>query len=449
MLVAVRFLGVAEFGYYALASAAVLGLIYLGEAGWRERIVMAATDYDVAQAHGAAILGGVVLAATGAGLGFWASQQEFEPLAFQLVSILSVGVALASFSAAQAGLLVRRRKAVTLAAITVTSEGAGLAAGIAAFVAGWGVYALAASRLTALGVAAVCSLGATRYLTLGNVFSPGGGAAFAFSLRILATRLLSFAEQNGGLFLIGFFVGPTTAGLYRAGARLAAAIGEAIGETARYLAWTKLVGRQANLAPTGAVGEETHMAFIKLLLAVYAPLYVGLALVSGEMVRLLLGPEWAPAAQISAALAIRQLLLSPKVVSEPLLAARRDIKWLPRLGFASLAITIVFTSATAPFGLTAIAWGQIGAALCIVPLLIWVQQTVAGVRWAAVALRLVPVAVAASALAAAVLVVGLVLPQWPTLLLFAAKVIAGFIAYAAALLVLDFRWTVTTVKNIV
>ena len=146
---------------------------------------------------------------------------------------------------------------------------------------------------------------------------------------------------------------------------------EAVGETVRVLAWSSLSAETRRGADEAAVARSIE-AFFDRMMVLVVPVFVGLALVADPLMLLLMGDTWRLAGQIVALRAIAALLQAPSIVAWPALAIVGKSRYLPVLtaivtGSATLLLIVV-----APFGLMAVAWSQVAAALlgCVATLVL-------------------------------------------------------------------------------
>ncbi|MDE1992341.1 MAG: polysaccharide biosynthesis C-terminal domain-containing protein, partial [Rhizobiaceae bacterium] len=142
------------------------------------------------------------------------------------------------------------------------------------------------------------------------------------------------------------------------------------------------------------------------LMAASAPIYLGLSLIAPGLVDVVLGDKWAPAAILVTILSIKQVLLTPGYVTEPLLSLTGNIKRMPLAlllnGMASVALIVVF----APFGVEIPAWGQCLASLISFAVSMHLQRNYGGLAWSRVLRDCAYVSVAIAAMAATVYSLG-------------------------------------------
>ncbi|NLS00460.1 oligosaccharide flippase family protein [Rhizobium sp. P38BS-XIX] len=384
-LVAARVLESEEFGLYAFSSAIVVMLVVVAEGGWGEFVMKAeCTERELDQIGTISIIAGVLVTIVGllaAAAAWLAFGREHEAL---LLALFSCWFLPSSLYAVYDGLLVARGMLRKQAVIRMLSEVSGLCVTMLGLWLGWNVFSLAAGRL----VSQLVSLGASA-IVLGWRPQIHLTWAFAreileFSSHILSNRLIVFLRSYSGTLAIGSFLGLAEAGYYRVAERIIAAFSELIGEPARMLAWTLF--RRATLVMNGE-GRPVRDAgssatvFMTVLMAVSTPIYLGLSLISADLIDIVLGDKWAPAAILVAILSMKQVLLTPGYVTEALLSLSGNIKRMPPTLLLNALVSISLILVLAPFGVTAAAWGQCLASLISFLTSMHLQQNYGGLRW--------------------------------------------------------------------
>jgi O-antigen/teichoic acid export membrane protein len=428
VIMAVRFIAPSEFGTFALLSAVGVGLARVAEAGWREFIMNTKDVTQLAEVHCLAMLAGSSVLMIGALLGFAMAWLGVGKGLTIIMLLLSAWTLLATLSAIQAGILVRRGAFAALALSQMSGEIVGVVAAGIVFFSGGGVVGLAIAKLLTQAILFAGSLIASRWFSLRIPRNGRWREPFHFSSNILATRLIGYAHDNVALFAIGLLTGPTNAGLFRASGRLAGAMGDVINEPVRLLAWSVL-------QRSGASVILDQLLFLTFLIA--TPLYVGLALTSGDVINLFFGKDWAAATPLLVAFAVAGIFSLLNAVTEPLLSCRGHVSLVPRLSVIFTASAILILVVTAPFGIFWIATGQMVLSAILLPVTIWIQQHYGGTSPLRVLLKAYPAAAGSFVLACAVLAVDHAFAaELSAIFLLAAKIVAGAMGYAITILLL-------------
>lgn len=442
-LVAARVLSSYEFGFYAYSSAFALFFVIIAEGGWGEFIMKSTRDpASLSQiATISLIAGGVVtligLIATGVIALFFHQKEEAV-----LIALFACWAAPSALSTVYDGILVARARLRDQSIIRIFSELLGLAAVLAGMWLGWGIVAFVAGRLVTQLIGLAASMAVLRWLPRLELEWSTLVDVFDYSRHIVVNRLIIFFRSYSATLLVGSFLGLTEAGYYRAAERIIAAVSELVGEPARILSWTVLRQAASDAAPspeTGARIGRSATTILAILMTVSLPVYAGLALVSGPLVEFALGDAWSPVAFLVTLLALKQVLLVPGFITEPLLSLSGNIHRMPPAVLANSLVGVGFLLAMAPFGMHAAAFGQCAAAVVSFCISIFLQSRYGAMDWPKVLRDCVILLVALAVMAACVHLLGdladlLSISDAPTMLL---QTVAGAGIYIAALLAMQ------------
>ncbi|MBU3995909.1 MAG: oligosaccharide flippase family protein [Actinobacteria bacterium] len=390
-VVAARVLNSAEFGLFAYSAAFAVLLAIFAEGGWGEFVMKTHNEPDrLDQIASVSILAGLISMALGLcaaiviGVCFGRSEEA------ALVALFSIWLLPASLVVVYEGILVADGRLRAQAAIKIAADVCGLALTVAGLLAGWGVLALVAGRLAMQVTMLTACIIVVRWLPKPRLTRSLFWDLLDFSRHIVSNRLIVFVRSYSGTLVVGSFLGLAEAGYYRAAERIVAAFSEMIGEPVRLLAWVVL-RRVANLPPGDRnVSKEMGTAatrFMASAMAVSVPVYIGLALMSGSLVRIMLGEAWEPAAILVTLLAVKQILLIPGYLTEPLLSLAGTIKKMPSAVLLNSMVSLTFVLALTPFGMLAAAAGQCAAAMFSFVISMRLQSRYGAVDWTGVLRR--------------------------------------------------------------
>jgi len=435
-LVAARMLESTEFGLYAFSSAIVVMLVVIAEGGWGEFVMKAeCTDRELDQIGTIAFIAGVLVTIVGLLAAAIAWRPFSRPHEALLLLLFSCWFLPSSLYAVYDGLLVARGLLRKQAVIRMASEVAGLCVTVLGLWLGWNVFSLAAGRLVSqlvclVGSAAVLAWHPRPYLTW-----PFAREILEFSSHILSNRLILFLRSYSGTLAIGSFLGLAEAGYYRVAERIVAAFSELIGEPARMLAWT-LFRRAAQVI--GSDGRQVRDAG-PVLMAISTPIYLGLSLISSDLIGIVLGEKWAPAAVLVTILSMKQVLLMPGYVTEALLSLSGNIRRMPPTLLLNAVVSVSLILLLAPFGVVAAACGQCLAALISFVTSMHLQRNYGGLRWERVLRKSGYLAIAIALMASAVYGLGYFAGSLSIqrVLILVLQVVSGGAIYVCTLLALE------------
>lgn len=390
-LVAARLLSVTEFGIFSLVFAVVVGCAILAEAGWREYAICCEGPEGLRQVNALALASGAALFVP---ILLAANLLAFTKLdsGFAITSgLLSLWVLLRPLATVQSGLLTRQGKLSQLAIVQAATEIIGFAVSVYALRAGYGILALALGKVAMQVTELLASLYFTKWFQLKWPAKQDRRAILGFSARILTARVAPFFQTNLSTLVIGFFFAPAMVGLYRAAQRIVGAAQEMIREPAKFVGWSSLRtarDRDENGSRQAVIGAS--LRYLQGLFLVAGPILLTLGIMADPFVALLLGPQWAAVGSIMLPLVLAAAIrLLPSLV-EPLVAIIGRPEIAQQTALLTLAVNTSCIAVTIPFGLMAVAWGEVAAATFATPIALYVFRHEAQIGMKDIAAILAP-----------------------------------------------------------
>lgn len=177
----------------------------------------------------------------------------------------------------------------------------------------------------------------------------------------------------------------------------------------------------------------------RLIFMISAPIFVGLALVSSEVVDLILGPDWRQAAVALAIVSLYSLFNFSRLLAHPMTKALGKPALLVRLHLVGLGFVSVATVATASYGFEAqlAVWGAFGAVFMVTS--VYLLKSASGIGWREQLAPLCRPLLACLGMALAVTAIQPPLVQQPPLVALAVKLIVGVLAYGLLLVLVERR----------
>lgn len=413
-IIAARVLTSAEFGLFSYTAALVTLLVVVAEGGWRE-FVMKTTHEDgrVDQIATVALIAGMGATVVGLGAAAILDLQFDMGVEAWLVVIFSLWLLPTPFSSVCEGMLIADARLKELSIIRIAAESCATIVAIYGLLHGWNIHALAAGKLVSQMVSTVACLAVLKWLPALKIRAVFLRELFEFSKHITYNRALVLIRSYSGTLVVGSVLGLADAGYYRAAERIVSAFSDIVGEPARQIAWSsfrKVVMSDGGAVPGGegaspALGRQATR-FVILLMVISAPIYLGLALMSGTLVHVVLGDGWAPAAILVSLLSIKQILLVPGYVTEPLLSLSGAIRKVPAAILVNSLVAVGLILAFSPLGVVAAAAGQLIAAVFSFFVSAWLQSRYGAVRWQSVVKGCLLPLLGSVAMASAVVLLG-------------------------------------------
>lgn len=435
-VVLARLLTPQEFGVVAIATVFVALARVFVEGGFSEALIQRA---DLERGHvdtvfwtsvGTGVLfAGVLVLAAGP-----LSALYGEPVLAQILPVLAIGPLVSAFGSTHTALLKRAMRFRSLAIRAIISNLVAGVAGIVVALLGGGVWALVVQFLV---------LSAVQTIMLWILASSRPGLTvtrrhfhdiFSFSRNSLGSWLLQFTNSRGDDFLIGSILGPGPLGLYSVAYRLLTTLNDVITRSLLHVAlpvFSRLQHDPARL-------RSAYCLVLKVGTALAFPGFLFFTVAAPEVVEVVFGDRWMPAAPVMAVLAIYGALQTALMITDGCLQAvgRPEIVFRNRL--LSTGVQVAAFAVAAPFGIIWVAWALVARAylLAALPVLSLIRAGVVDLRsW----LRsfLAPALATAAMLAAVAVVRAALLAHAGPGLRLAAMAAVAALTYTAALAVID------------
>jgi O-antigen/teichoic acid export membrane protein len=431
LLLSARILAPTEVGIFALASALTMVLTQWVGVGSYEYVIRQRDDPNsVATAFWSNALVASGMALIGFGLAFGSGFVFHSSTLPWVVAALAPLTLPAGCRSAMEALMVREGQLRRLAACTLLVEAVALAAGVTALLSGLGLWSLVVHKWTSIMSEAVTYMIAARWRIKLSWNADTARAMFHFGHGILGDRFLNYFQTYGIDFILGAFLNPAAVAVYRVGARLVTSVTTVVTEPMRQINWKHLTDAVHEGRPVAPVAEGRIVWMASIL---WGPL-LGLAMVADLLVTVILGNRWLACVWIVRLSAAGVILGTISLLTEATLGALDRTRWLPAFRLVSLATLFSALAFLVHYGPIGAAASQVVASCLLLGFNLLMQWRIAGIRVVRYGMRLIGVALAAAAMAAAVvetrMQIGSGLKPAATL---AVCVVMGGITYGAAL----------------
>jgi O-antigen/teichoic acid export membrane protein len=283
---------------------------------------------------------------------------------------------LAALGATHLSLRLREFGHKSLALRSVVSGTVGGAAGIAAAVAGWGIWALVVQRLVSEAANTLMSWHAYPWVP-GRKFSMEQfRATWAFGLNIALQQVLSLLPRRAMDLVLGSMIGAAAVGLNRTARRTHEMVLHGTVNPFAGVALQTLSRLQSD--STELVKAYHWMISRSAMLS--CPALVGLGVLAPDAIPAIFGEKW----EVSAAIVqIYSFMVVPYALASftsPMLMALGRGATLRTFAFFQLITTTVFALAAAPFGLIAVAGAMAVRAYLALPFQLWMLRSASGLK---------------------------------------------------------------------
>ena len=233
-----------------------------------------------------------------------------------------------------------------LAIRTIAGRVLGVAVGLWMLRKGYGVWAVIAQAVLSSVISAILLVAATG-LQLGRMSSTVLRPLLVFSSPLIGTQLLQFGSSRLVTLIIGAGLGPVASGTWNVAFRFIEPF---------HIMLATMFG-QFTLPLLSRRQDEVHalrryfLVSVRLIALFACPAFVGLALVSPDLIVIFVGEKWAAAAPLTRVVALVTMLILLRQAAEITLTAAGYPKFTFYTHAASVLLSTAGTSLGALFGL--------------------------------------------------------------------------------------------------
>ena len=377
-LVFARHLGINELGYYSFAYAFVqitqsfvrTGVLEIVVASQRDDREFISSAYVSSLIFGALASAIIILAGA---VALFNGEHGRSGLYLLVFSVLPLVEALGVVPEA---LLRRKLQFQSLTLRTLLALSVAAVVSLIAGSLGLGATALVAFNMTASVISTVVAL-----IVCGRLPSLGATQREVREISKPALNVALSTLASGSIvplsqIAVGTISGAAAAGAYAIAQRLVALINTVTVDPVRLTALPIL----SRLAGDEEGRRNALLEAAGLSMTLLAPLYLGVAAISGVVLPLMLGPNGALAAPVLQALTWHFIPLVMSMISAQLLLVLGRSRQVLTFTLAQSAAGLVFAFAAAPFGAAAVAWAYVVRAYLVTPLVLRQAWVYGGVR---------------------------------------------------------------------
>ena len=306
---------------------------------------------------------------------------------------------------------------------------AGGTVGIGMAYAGFGVESLIAQQL-------VTSLSEFALLWTIVKWKPGFAVSktslkelLHYSKYVALTAATNFANQNSDQFFVTYYLGAAASGYYATGKRITNTLNIVISTALLRVslpAFSRLQDSEKEL-------QSTYLHSTAVTAMVTAPLFVGLAVLSRDVVLLLLGEKWLPSVPVMQIITVIGFLTSIGYYNQSVMLVRNKPQWQAKLTLLYAVTNILAFFAFTRFGLVYTALAFATRALLLFPVSVWCALKLVSLRGRDYVATLLPALLSSFVMALAVIGAGRLLQDVSVLLRVIALVSTGAVVYGIAL----------------
>lgn len=434
LVLARLFLDDRDFGIVALANSFVMFAQIVGQFGLGTALIR---ERDITDRHktacfwvmlGFATLLAVLLVMLAGVFAEWAD----EPRVAAVLRVLSLGLILAFAGSVHAALL---QRSFDFRALALRSLIAGVCGGLAAIITaalGGGVWSLVVLNLVTSGISTILlwrSLPWRPTFTLPvqelKELAPTG-------LRVTGIGIVRYIGDSADRFVVGFFIGIADLGLLYVSQRVVQALQTVLTQSINTVALPVFSEFQDDLPRI----RRAYLVAFHICLIVIVPLFLGLALVSKQIVEVFLGPQWADLKPLLSILAVAAAFSAPLYFNQPLLIAIGRAQMALQIATIGSTVQILCVAIGASFGLVGVAFGLLARQLIMNGVWVWVLKREIGLETQSL-LAALRGPVLGMVFMVAILFLAPEFSGWPNGIQLLFLIVLGALSYIVALWLLD------------
>lgn len=347
-----------------------------------------------------------------------------QPVLTRIAPVLFLLLPLNALCVIQQAIYTRRFRFDTLSKVVFASSAVSGGVAVAMAWSGCGVWSLVAQRLAAMGVKAALLWMLSDWRPAGRYDGRALRAMAPYSLRLLATDLISTLYNNISQLFVGKMYSAEMLGFFNQGQKLKDLPVTATIQSVQNVSFPAL----SKIREDSGKFAEGYRQLLLMVAFVVSPVMLGMVAVAEELFALFLGEKWMPTVPYFEILSLSGLFMPLAMVACNVLKARSDGSVIVRLEVVKKTVQTLILAVSIPCGVRAIAWGVVAMAFCELALNLRAARRFAELSFGRIARAIVPAVLLSVAMFAAVCLYGdVVTLALPLLLL--TKILLGAVLY--------------------
>lgn len=277
-----------------------------------------------------------------------------QPIIADIAPVLFLVLPINSLCVVQTVMFTREFRFALLSKIVFLSS---LISGVVAVVMavlGCGIWSLVAQRLLMMGIKAIAFWWIRRWRTEERFSLQPLREMAPFSLRLLATDLISAIYNNVAQLFIGKIYSAHQLGFYSQAQKLKDLPVTSSVQAVQGVTYPAL----SKLADDDAKFSEGYRRILMLSSFLLFPTMLGFVAIAPEMFMLLLGEKWMPTVPFFEILALSGIFYPLSIVAYNILKVKSDGRVILRLELIKRGVMTLILALTIPLGIEAVAWGM-------------------------------------------------------------------------------------------
>lgn len=355
-IIVARQLAPADFGVMAILTFFTSVALTIVDSGFSQTLIRkeSPTDGEYRSVLGFNVAMSAILYVVLVALAYPLARFYEQPVISDIAPVLFLVLPINSLCVVQTVMFTREFRFALLSKIVFASS---LISGIVAVVmalAGCGIWSLVAQRLLMMGIKAAAFWSIRRWRSSERFSLSLLRSMAPFSLRLLATDLISAVYNNVAQLFIGKIYSAHALGFYSQAQKLKDLPVTSTVQAVQGVTYPAL----AKIADTDDKFSAGYLRIINLLSFAVFPVMLGMVAIAPEMFMLLLGEKWMPTVPYFEILALSGLFYPLAIVAYNIIKVRSDGRVILRLEVVKRVVMTAMLAITIPLGIEAVAWGM-------------------------------------------------------------------------------------------
>ncbi len=322
-------------------------------------------------------------------------------------------------------------KVLALRSIVSIFIGGGV--GIAMATRGFGLLSLIAQQLLTALIGTLTLWMATRWRPRWDTRRDNIRSLILYSRHVSMNAVASFVNTQSDVFFSSYYLGAASTGVYNAAKRIITAVNLMLASGLNSVA----LPVQASLHGDQAASARVFLKSTALTSLLTAPLFVGIAALSNEVIAVSLGVKWLDAAPVLSILTITAYLFTINLYSGNVVLVYNKPQWLTLLGVINAIANVAMLLIFARYGLLALAWAYTLKTIVLFPFSIWLAVKLLKVKPHTYFTSLLPTLLAAAIMGASLIGLKAWLGEWNAWQRLLLLIPLGMLIYALSMSVLQ------------
>lgn len=281
----------------------------------------------------------------------WVASLFKEPDLAPIVCWLSLNFILLAFSSVQQALFQRKLAFKTLALRSLVAIVVSGTVGVAMAFMGFGVWSLVGQQLSSSLTQALVLWGTSDWRPGFRVSARHFRELFSFGISIVGFAFVNFFNRRADDFIIGYFLGPVALGYYSVAYKLLLVMIELL---------TRIVDKVAvpTFSRLQTEPERLRKAFIKIIKLtnlITFPCFIGVSLLSAELIPILFGDQWRSSIPVMRILAFVGIIQSTYIFKSSVILAMGKPTWRLGIGILNSTVSVIGFCIGVRWGIEAVA----------------------------------------------------------------------------------------------